>query len=232
MAELTGRDARHLIRVLRAQPGQKYEISDNHRPYLAEIFHSAKDRVVFRVLEALPPRPPAVTVRLYAALIKFDHFEWMLEKATELGVTEIVPVDAERSDKGLREAAGRRFERWMRIVRESSQQSRRDQMPELRLPADLPACLREAASYRYYLEEEPGAVSLAAALPEPGRRKASDQVSLLTGPEGGWTSRERLLAVAAGWRAVSLGPQVLRAETAVLAAQSVLACAWWASEAG
>ncbi len=230
MAELAGEDARHLGRVLRAEPGQVYEISDNRAAYLAEVFHSSGSRVVLRVLEPLPPRRPAVFIRLSAALIKFDRFEWMLEKATELGVAEIVPLGAARSNEGLREAAGKRLERWKRIVRESSQQSRRDCLPELRPPADLSTCLAEPADYRFFLEEEPAAPLLAACLPDACRRRPSDRVSLLAGPEGGWTDRERELAASAGWLPVSLGSYILRAETAVLAAVSVLACTWHVSE--
>ena len=97
-AELSGDDARHLTRVLRVEAGQRYEISDNCNVYLAEVETARKEHVAFRTLEKLPA--PAETVRLVlcAALIKFDHFEWMIEKATELGVSEIVPVETIRSD--------------------------------------------------------------------------------------------------------------------------------------
>src|SRR5579862_9062826 len=100
-AELLGEDARHLSRVLRAEPGQQYEISDGVNLYLAEIVTADRDRVAFRVTE--PMEPPASTARLTlaAALIKFDRFEWLMEKATELGVAAIIPVETARSEKGL-----------------------------------------------------------------------------------------------------------------------------------
>jgi len=85
-AEIEGDQAGHLTRVLRVAPGQRYEISDNRQVYLAEIETARKERVVFRTLEKLAPEAPCVNITLYAALIKFDHFEWMIEKATELGV--------------------------------------------------------------------------------------------------------------------------------------------------
>src|ERR1700735_4709977 len=91
-AELSGDDARHLTRVLRVEPGQRYEISDNRNVFLAEIETAHKEHVVFQTIEKLPPPAPQARIILCAALIKFDHFEWMIEKATELGVAKIVPV--------------------------------------------------------------------------------------------------------------------------------------------
>src|SRR5438309_3894910 len=91
-AEISGDDARHLTRVLRVEAGQRYEISDNRNVYLAEIETARKEHVVFRTLEKLPSAAPDPQLILCAALIKFDHFEWMIEKATELGVSRIVPV--------------------------------------------------------------------------------------------------------------------------------------------
>src|ERR1700691_1492693 len=88
-AEISGDDARHLTRVLRVEPGQRYEISDNRNVYLAEIETARKEHVVFRTMEKLPAPAPSPSLVLCAALIKFDRFEWMLEKATELGVSEI-----------------------------------------------------------------------------------------------------------------------------------------------
>ena len=133
-AELRGDEARHLTRVLRVEPGQRFEISDNQQAYLAEIAEARGERVVFHVIEALPPSPFPVSITLCASLIKFDRFEWIIEKATELGVDRILPVEAARTEKGLFDASRKRSERWARIARESSQQSRRVRIPEI-LPA-------------------------------------------------------------------------------------------------
>ena len=100
-AVLRGAEAQHVRRVLRAEPGQQYEISDNHDAYLAEIESLGRDQVSFRILDKLPPVEPPVRLVLFAALVKFDRFEWILEKATELGVERVAPVEAERSEKGL-----------------------------------------------------------------------------------------------------------------------------------
>ena len=99
-AELRGEEALHLSRVLRAEAGEKYEISDNKSTYLAEIETVAKDAVVFRVLEELEAPEATLHLTLYASLFKFDRFEWMLEKATELGVEHIVPVNCRAQREG------------------------------------------------------------------------------------------------------------------------------------
>jgi 16S rRNA (uracil1498-N3)-methyltransferase len=223
-AEISGEDARHLTRVLRVEPGQRYEISDNRQVYLAEIEIARKEQVVFRTLEKIAAQPPLVHVTLCTAIIKFDHFEWMIEKATELGVARIVPVIAERTEKGLDRAALKRIERWRRIALEASQQSRRDHLPEFCEPADLAEALSVSATLRYALDENPAARPLARTL--PADRTLDDTLALLTGPEGGWTDSERENFTAAGWQPVSLGPLILRAETAALAALAVVGSAW------
>jgi 16S rRNA (uracil1498-N3)-methyltransferase len=225
-AVLTGDEARHLARVLRAETGERYEISDNHRAYVAEISEATPARVVFRILEALPTSDPPAHITLFAALIKFDRFEWIVEKATELGATQIVPVNAARSEKGLASAAQKRIERWRKIAREASRQSRRLRLPELMPPVPFSKAVVHQSPYRYFLEEQPGAVPLLRALPTHPDRLASDTVALLVGPEGGWTDAERALASSSGWQPVSLAANILRAETAALAALALISTAW------
>jgi 16S rRNA (uracil1498-N3)-methyltransferase len=229
-AELTGDDARHLSRVLRAQAGQIYEISDNQRAYLAEIFAIGPQSVTFRILDPLPSPPPSPQLTLFAALIKFDRFEWLVEKATELGVTRIVPVDAERAENGLAAAAEKRLTRWRKIARESSQQSRRLRVPEVAAAERFAAAAADPSPFRYFLEEQPGAGMLLDSLPPSTARTAQDAIAILIGPEGGWTDRERALALSAGWQPVSLGGNILRAETAAIAALAVLTQAWQAAD--
>jgi 16S rRNA (uracil1498-N3)-methyltransferase len=223
-AELTGDDARHLARVLRAEVGQQYELSDNQRAFLAEITEVGSQRVTFRIVELLAPEPPSPEITIFAALIKFDRFEWLVEKATELGVARIVPVDADRTEEGLARAATKRVDRWKKIAQESSQQARRLRMPEIAAPATFDAVVSESAAARYFLEEQPGADPLLRVL--PAGRMVNDTIAILTGPEGGWTDRERALAASAGWKPVSLGRQILRAETAAIAVLAILGHAW------
>jgi len=212
-----------LTRVLRVEPGQRFEISDNQHAYLAEIAEAKGERVVFHVVEAIAGVPMPVRITLCAAIVKFDRFEWMIEKATELGVERILPVEATRTERGLFEASRKRSERWARIARESSQQSRRAQIPEILPAVRLEQCLKEAAEHRYFLDEG-AAPPLVREIPA----ERSDTVALLIGPEGGWMEAERALAVSAGWCPVSLGPLVLRAETAAAAAIAVVTATWMA----
>lgn len=229
-AQIQGEEARHLTRVLRIEAGQRYEITDNRSVYLAEIETARKENVVFRTLEKLPAGPASARFELYAALIKFDRFEWIVEKATELGVTEIVPVEAIRSERGLEKAAAKRLERWRRIALEASQQSRRTHLPEISGPISLQDAIARTGSYRYVLDENPGAMPLFQAL--PAERTVQDTVAVLTGPEGGWTEEERACCAAAGWTPVSMGPLILRAETAVIAALALVSQAWLVSPTG
>ncbi len=246
-AEITGDEAHHLTRVLRVEAGQKFEISDGARVWLASVEEARKAVVRFAVLEELPAGPELPPVTLYLALIKFDRFEWAVEKATELGVARIVPVQAERSDYGLFQGSQKRGERWRRIAHEAGEQSRRLRPPEVAEAVKFADAVKSAAAHRIWLDEQPGAKPLAAAFSFapgdtvshdtdsgdtlPGDTLPNDSCSLLIGPEGGWADSERHALAAAGWTGASLGPMVLRAETAVCAALAVVSQMWMAAHA-
>jgi len=223
-ARITGPDAYHLTRVLRVEPGQQFEISDNRAVYLAEVESTRQGLVSFSVRAAVPASEPRVHTAVLASLIRFERLEWMIEKATELGVARIVPVQAERSEKGLERAARKRLPRWSRIAREASEQSRRARLPELHEPVDLATALQFEADYRFVLEEAQAPAFLSVL---PAGRPEGARIALLVGPEGGWTDREReRIALAGSWRAVSLGREILRAETAAIAALAIVNAAW------
>ncbi len=218
-AQIAGDDAHHLARVLRVEPGQKFEVSDSGRLWLATVSAVRKNLVLFSLDEELETPPASPEVTLFLALIKFDSFEWAVEKATELSVSRIVPVEAARSEQGLSQAAKKRVERWRRVAKEASEQSRRLRAPEIGEPVGFSAALRTPASHRIWLDEKPGAPPLIEALElQPG-----DSTALLIGPEGGWSDPERTDLIGAGWKGASLGRSVLRAETAVCAALAVFA---------
>jgi 16S rRNA (uracil1498-N3)-methyltransferase len=219
-AVIEGDAAHHLGRVLRAQEGQLYELSDGQRVWLGRIEKVSRDRVEFALLEEIPAHPLAIDVALLLSIVKFDAFEWAIEKATELGVSTIVPLSAVRSEKALVAAAGKRAERWKKILAEASQQSRRIRVPVLReLEQPAHAFSRHATTYvKIMPSERPDALPLRQILlAEPPRRQAA----LAIGPEGGWTDAEFAAAQASGFREASLGKLILRTETAVAAS---LAC--------
>src|SRR5713226_8773621 len=186
-AVMEGEAAPHLARVLRAQPGQLYELSDGERVRLGRIETVKRDRVDFSLTEELPAHESKIRITLLLSIVKFDAFEWALEKATELGVHTIVPLAAARSEKALLIAAAKRAERWKKILLEASQQSRR-----LRLPVLMPLAKMEEAfsshknGLRVLLSERSEAPPLRAVL--EGHTAAT--VALAIGPEGGWTEPE------------------------------------------
>ncbi|MBV8811138.1 MAG: 16S rRNA (uracil(1498)-N(3))-methyltransferase [Acidobacteriaceae bacterium] len=224
LAELAGADAEHLVRVLRAEVGQLYEISDNRDVYLAKVNTARKSLVVFQVTEKLPEPPAAVRKTLCAALVKFERFEWLIEKATELGVAAIQPFECARSERGLALAAVKRIARWEKIAVEASQQSRRARLPVIGPPCEFADAVRTDATVRLLLDEDPAAPPLLKAIPE--QRSSADRIALLLGPEGGWRDEEREEALTVGWTACSLGQTILRAETAGIAALAIVTAAW------
>ena len=221
-ALVAGDRAHHLGVVLRAQAGQLYELSDGLRVCLGRIEKVARDSVEFALLEELSAEELRLQVTLLLSVVKFDAFEWAIEKATELGVMEIVPVAATRSEKALVAAAEKRSERWRKIVLEAAQQSRRVRLPVLHavVRPDVAFAAR-AERLGIFLSEWAEAPALRVVL----RDRAASQAVLAIGPEGGWTDEERDLAMKAGFHEASLGRLILRTETAVIAALASLSYA-------
>lgn len=220
-AVIEGETAHHLGRVLRAEAGQLYELSDGRRAFLGRVESVERGRVSFALIEELPAVAPRCEITLLASVIKFDAFEWGLEKATELGVAKIVPLAAERSEKGLLTAAAKRAGRWRKILLESSQQCRRLSVPALDPLSSLQkAFATHDADLKLMLSECPDAPPLREVLCTA--KKPCRTATIAIGPEGGWTDAELSAARSAGFRQASLGSLILRAETAVVAALAVL----------
>lgn len=212
-AELLGEEAHHLAHVLRVRIGDQLQLSDGQQLVVAEVAEVSKRRVKFRVLGHQPVPPPPARIDLVVSVFKFDRFEWMLEKAAELGVSHICPVLAAFTDTGLAQAARKRCERWGRILKEASQQCRRWQLPVLEPVQPLRQQLHRPG-LPLVLDEKGGAALLSAL----GHWIPGQTLNLLVGPEGGWSEQERQDILQAGWKPVSLGRLILRAETAALAA--------------
>jgi 16S rRNA (uracil1498-N3)-methyltransferase len=235
-ATVRGEAAHHLGRVLRAETGQLYELSDGQRVWLARTESVGRDEVQFSLVETLPVAVATVRIELFLAIVKFDRFEWALEKATELGAEEIAPLAADRSEKGLVAAAGKRAERWKRILAESAQQARRLRIPVLRDAAKTRDAFRaSAAQLKLLLSERAGARPLREVLePVAALRSEGDvaRVAIAIGPEGGWTDAEFASADACGFVEAALGANILRTETAVCAALAAVQYAFgWEKKA-
>jgi len=221
-ASLEGEPAHHLGRVLRAQPGQLYELSDGTSVWLGRIDSVGRDRVDFVLIERIAGHVPELKTNLLLSVVKFDAFEWALEKATELGVTRIVPLAAARSEKALLAAAAKRSERWRKILLESSQQCRRVQVPILDALAKPESVFASPIDgVRILLSESPEAKSLRETL----SGVHNTNTILAIGPEGGWTDAEFAAARTFSFREASFGKLILRTETAVTASLAILSFA-------
>jgi 16S rRNA (uracil1498-N3)-methyltransferase len=228
-AALHDEAAEHLGRVLRAEPGQQYELSDGQSVWLARIERVAlskrgPNRIEFALVEPIESVEPSLRLQLLVSIVKFDRFEWCLEKATELGVDVIIPLAAARTDKALIAAAGKRQERWNRILLESAQQSRRLRPLVLQSalhPSD--AFAQSTAATKIFLSERREAQSLRHLFPEsPSTTAAPESAALAIGPEGGWTDEEVASARESGFLEASLGETILRTETAVIASLAIV----------
>ncbi len=218
-ASLLGAQARHLARVLRAEPGMRADIVAGGGVWSAVIETVGEERVVF-VLESELPTDAPLPLTLVLAVWKFDRMEWAIEKLAELGVERIAPVIARRTEKHLAQAATARVERWRRIAGEAAKQSRRADVPVVDDPLPLPVALKQPWSgTKILLAENERTVLLRDVLP------TSDALALAVGPEGGWTPEEEQLFAGAGWLPASLGPRILRAETAAIAGTALAASA-------
>jgi 16S rRNA (uracil1498-N3)-methyltransferase len=215
-AALTGSHAEHLTRVLRARLGQEFDIATPTGVYRGCVARIDADRVEFELgEEVLAAAPRDITLAL--AIFKFDRMEWAIEKCTELGVARIVPLIASRSEKHLVAAAAKRVERWQRIARQASEQSRRDSPPKIMPLMKLKEAVRLPGAARIVLAESEEQTILADAL----QVQAAGGIVLAIGPEGGWTETEVAFFRSSGWVAASLGYSILRVETAAIAAAAI-----------
>ncbi len=242
-AALTGAHAAHLSRTLRARVGQEFEVACGEQVRRATVASVSDDRVEFALGEEIAAGT-VVPITLLLAVFKFDRMEWAIEKCTELNVTTIVPVIARRTEKHLAIAAEKRVERWRRIAREASEQSRRIAPPGIADPLKLKDALEQIhqhdappsavipsedfspsrgtcgpprGSLRIVLAESEREVGLAEIL----RSQDVASLALAIGPEGGWAEDELQSFASSQWIAASLGETILRAETAAIAALAI-----------
>ena len=216
VAILEGDEARHLIRVRRVGVGESVELFDGRgSAYRAEVSSLARDRVELSVEGPAGASPVArFSLTLATAVPKGERFDWLVEKATELGVSRLIPLVTERSVVDPRSA---KLDRLRRVIVEAAKQCRRDRLMELDPPTGWLSLVRSAGDSTRLIAL-PGSRGIASF----GRRPGADSVLLAIGPEGGFTGEEVGRAIEAGWHAVGLGSTVLRIETAALAGCSTL----------
>ncbi|HUB20707.1 MAG TPA: 16S rRNA (uracil(1498)-N(3))-methyltransferase [Acidobacteriaceae bacterium] len=224
-ASIAGDQAAHLIRVLRAQPGMEFEVVAGGHVWHSVIAGLEDNRVRFNLIAEVKA-DPALPVTLLLSVYKFDRMEWAIEKATELGAACIVPMVARRTEKHLAQAAATRVERWRRVALEASKQARRSDVPRIEDPLRLTAAVKDGEeTLQLVLAEQERATTLHRALQEALAGAGDDvpSIRIAVGPEGGWTAEEAGLFDTENWKPVSLGPRILRAETAAITAMAVAA---------
>jgi 16S rRNA (uracil1498-N3)-methyltransferase len=224
-ASLEGNQAAHLIRVLRAQPGMEFDVVAGGRVWHSVVAGITGDTVRFNLVAEVTA-DPALPVTLLLSVFKFDRMEWAIEKVTELGAECIQPVIARRSEKHLAQAAAGRVERWRRLALEASKQARRSDVLRIEDPLALKTAVQgDAQALRLVLAEQERSTTLHHALSEALNAAGDDvpAIRIAVGPEGGWTAEEEALFDAENWKPVSLGPRILRAETAAITAMAVAA---------
>ena len=216
-AVLTGEHARHLAQVLRGRIGQEFDIAVAGEVRRGKIASIDPERVEFELGEVVANETTfAIVVAL--SIFKFDRMEWAIEKCTELGVARIIPIIAARTEPHLASGATKRVERWTRIVRDASEQSRRTTVPEISQPVKLNELFTTSSGTRVVLSEIENEVMLKDAI---GADHSA--LTLAFGPEGGWKQEELDAFRLAGWTSASLGPTILRVETAAIAAVAIAA---------
>ena len=210
---LEGDEARHLARVRRVPVGADVEVFDGRGlAVVARVVQVGRDRVELRMVDRLPAPAPSGAARLTlaTAIPKGDRFDWLVEKATELGVERLIPLATERSTVDPRSA---KLDRLRRAVIEAAKQCRRDVLMTLDDPTPFDRFVGSCSSAaRRWIAHPGGAGGWA-----EGPLDVGAEVVAAIGPEGGFTDREVALARDAGWEPIALTPTILRIETAGLA---------------
>jgi 16S rRNA (uracil1498-N3)-methyltransferase len=212
-------EARHLADVLRLGPGAEVFVFDGQgREFRCEVIDPKK--ATLRVIEPVPP-PHAespLSLTLAIALLKGEKFDLVVQKATELGVTRIVPVLTARADVRIADAsaAAKRIARWNRLAMEAAKQCGRAVVPECKVPVEFSALVSEPAGFNQrvmFTERDGGSFDTI---------ESGSNVIALVGPEGGWADEELAQARANDWTLVTLGGRTLRAETAAITVIALL----------
>jgi 16S rRNA (uracil1498-N3)-methyltransferase len=213
-ATLTADEAKHLRSVLRLNVGDEvFVFNGEGKEFKCVIGQLRRDEVELNNCEEIKPAQPEspLSLTLAVALLKGEKFDLVVQKATELGVTSIIPVTTHYADIHLRDVsdAEKRVTRWRRIALEAAKQCGRARVPTIELPVSFESVIEESGASLRLMFSERGGEALV-------REAATDSVVALVGSEGGWSDEELDMARAADWRIVTLGGRILRAETAAI----------------
>ena len=215
---LSAMPSAHLIKVLRLRAGAKAVLfNGDGSDYLCEIMLAKAEAAQLRILsvQAAAGESP-LKITLLQAICRGDKMDWVLEKATELGVTHIIPVQSERSEVQLdSERASKRREHWQRVVISACEQSGRAFVPQVEALQTLGNRLSGEISAAAKIILEPGGAPIS-------MTRELSSVALAVGPEGGWSERDLAQLGLVGFSQAAIGPRVLRTETAGIAAISVM----------
>ncbi|MFZ2055067.1 MAG: 16S rRNA (uracil(1498)-N(3))-methyltransferase [Candidatus Aminicenantales bacterium] len=229
-ARLEGEEHHHLCRVLRVRSGEKVWLVDKQgSSFRAEVIEVGRQQTRLLVLEKEEPSAAKIRLVLAQALIKSKTMDLVIQKATELGVQAVVPIEASRSVLKLEGRERARLERWRKIAREAAKQSRRTDIPLIHAPHPFSVFLESRDEPKKFILCEDEGILLRDILveaPVDSVSSAMPGVVLLVGPEGGWSKEEEQRAMEKGFEAVSLGTRILRSETAALAALAAIQIFW------
>lgn len=214
---LTADEARHLREVLRLKPGDEVSVFDGAgKEFRARVAQARREFAELDLDEEIQPARPEspLQIKLAVALLKGEKFDLVVQKATELGVYEIVPLMTRFADIKLRDEsdASKRVARWQRIALEAAKQSGRAVVPTVEAPNRLESVLKNSS----LLFSEKDGRSLNE-VPPP-----TSSTTVIVGSEGGWSDEELDLARAAGAQIITLGGRILRAETAAITATALI----------
>ena len=224
---LTGDQARQIHNVLRLRQGDKiYVLNNEGWEFEVELLTTKPDKVTGGLLNRwLVESEPTIRLTLFQSRLKQDKFEWVLQKGTELGVASFVPMITERSIVRQKTLKQNKLFRWKRIICEAAEQSGRGQIPTLSQPIGFVAALKAAQTSHLAMitweNELDKTITATLALNSQNRSLHIRDVALLIGPEGGFTASEIQNAQSANIIPVSLGPRILRAETAAIVATAL-----------
>ena len=222
---ITGKEARHIRNVLRMKKGEMLILMDREgESYKATIEAVNYKEVKTRITQTMPPLPPSpVKISLAQALIKSHPMEYLIQKATELGIHAIHPFYSERTIIQLKSVhLKNKMDRWTEIMKSACKQCSRVSLPELNTPLLFEELINNAAhtkTSKIMLWEDEDKGDLKELLKSWG---SAPHIFVIVGPEGGFTINEINLARDAGFRTVSLGNRILRAETAAVSLLSII----------